>query len=290
MTIDIELRYFPGPWHYASDSVPRSYRDSLPLSIFSLHVELVSRAGNLLYSDQSKGFYFFRDSGIPLPRPCTIAAWQRICCLGRHDSTQFYLPFLPSLREEDELGSAIGERGSRIASLSRKSKYHITDSDDRILWGPVYGGDMETGGISWQSARSDFEESQITAAANWRNHLTNESIRDRMVFLAQHGFPSTNALMKHLSIPRIYRLLFQFTSRTDAEAWAKAYVDMSLHISLDPPSIAADFKQMTHDMVQARMNQSQDSDETSQGESGDSGGRNNISRKGRFSGLADIEF
>lgn len=290
MTHEIDLRHFPGPGHYASDSLPPNQRQYLPLSIFALHVQLVTQKGNVLHGEQSKGAYFFRDDGIPMPRPCTIIAWRRICALGKPTSPQFYLPFLPSLREEDEVGSAIGERGSRIASLSRKSKHHIRDSDDRIIWGPVYGAHIQQLKITWQTDRSDFAESIVTDRENWMMPATSESIRDRMVFLAQHGFPSTNALMKHLSIPRIYRLLFQFVNRTAAEAWFEAYASAMLLVEIDPGVIGADFKEMCHELEMAKLNQKQESDEVGDDNFADSGRGNKISPKGRFGALSDIEF
>jgi hypothetical protein len=290
MTTEIDLKHFPGPGHYASDSLGPTRSAHLPISIFALHVQLVTQDGNILSSEQSKGYYFFRDSHIPLPRACTVLAWNRICVLGKPDSKQYYLPFLPSLREEDEVGSAIGERGSRIASLSRKSKYHMRDSEDRVVWGPVYGSQLGASNVLWQTERSDFAESLVTDSMNFIAPATHESIRDRMTFLAQHGFPATNALMKHLNIPRIYRLLFQFLDRSAVQAWVSHYNSSMALVKVDPDSIAADFKDMTHQMVEARKTQKEESDEVSDDNFADSPRRNKIPKNGRFSGIGDMDF
>jgi hypothetical protein len=290
MTHEIDLRHFPGPGHYASDFVPKNQLRQLPISIFALHLQLVTQPGNILQSEQSKGFYFFRDAQIPLPRAATILAWQRICILGIPASTEYYLPFLPALREDDEVGSAIGERGSRIASLSRKSKYHLRDSEDRIIWGPVYIADRVYNRLIGQTERSDFCESLVTSRSNQSRVASQESIRERMSFLAQHGFPATNALMKHLGIPRIYRLLFQFLSRDAAEEWQKAYNSAFMLINTDPDSVDADFKQMCHELEVARLNRKAESDDEGSDENDESGQGNKFLKKGRFGTLDGIDF
>lgn len=62
----IKTQLWPSPGHYLSSQVS-------PLSLLALQIQIASKPttkeGNLL--DGNKGLYFFRDSGIPLPRAAT---------------------------------------------------------------------------------------------------------------------------------------------------------------------------------------------------------------------------
>lgn len=283
MEIDVSL--FPAP------ESPYSYLHSekMALSILALHLQLVKEGTNLLPNLQPKGHYFFRNAGIPEPRPCTILAWNAICRLGIPGSAFFYVPFLPSLREDDEMGVVISEKGSRIPSLSRKSNLHQKDEEGRITWGSVFIANTDaTDWIVEQAIeRSNVAESLVTPRQAMWGKSAQEPLRLRMEFLAQHGFVASNPAVRELGIPRIHRLLFQMTTHVFAEQWAKAFMSANALIVADPKQIDADFK----DMIEGWRRESQATKETeSENQVDETGKGKNLRKAGRFGDLTGISF
>lgn len=260
MTID--LHHFPFPEsHYATNGIQMDRFAGLSLVAF--HVDMVrNHEANILKKDQKRGVYMFRNQGVPLPRPATQLAWERICRLGKLTSDSFLVPFLPALRDEDEVGQAIAERGIHVGSLSRRSSAHIREpivtphgSYDCIIWGEVYLaeavekniGVMHSAIVS-KNQRSNFVEALIVPYRNNDSAVNQESIRTRMEFLAQYGLISTHHMAKSASIPRINRLMFQFLNQEHASFWADAYRDTFFQIRKDPGIIQTDYQAMIADM------------------------------------------
>lgn len=77
----INLEAFPGLNTPYNNGIPK-LESLVPMSVLSLHLQLAMSKDNLLKAEAKSGFYFFRDSGIPKPRPATWLAWDRICRLG----------------------------------------------------------------------------------------------------------------------------------------------------------------------------------------------------------------
>lgn len=233
------------------------------LSLLALHLQLVTNDANILKADRKRGFIFLRDDSIPKPRPATQLAWERICRLGRPDSRSFLVPFLPALREEDETGQAISERGSHVGSLSRRNPNHRREtvasaelgSFEAIVWGDVYLGRIQKDHIGIQHSalvgvvdRSNVVESLVLPRADIDGASAQESIRTRMEFLAQYGIVATRDFCRTGLIPRINRLLFQFLRQEDASRWADSYRDTYFHIRRDADSINADYRELVESL------------------------------------------
>lgn len=226
-------------------------------SIISLHVQICLASSNLMYSERHKGHFFFRNEAIPLPRPATILAWKAICQVGNSKSPFCLLPFLPSLRAEDEVGDAIQMLGAKVPSLSRKSALHIRDKEKGIVWGPAYVA--FDGKIVNQYSKSNLLESQFLIPFE---HLNPESkltsIRHRMEFLAAHGIPVTSAVANACKLPEITRLLFQFTSQVAAEKWAAAYAQADSILLADSKQARADYLLMLDIAIESRKEKNKD--------------------------------
>lgn len=251
-TIDTNLfPAFESPYSYPELAFSRR----LPLSILSLNLEITNLGLNLIKKPKSSAF-FLRDDMIPKPRPATQLAWEKICRLGHPLSKTFILPFLPALREEDEVGSAIGERGIKLPSLSRRSGDHQREKvngQEYIKWGTVYIGTLNpmqgteyylTGAIE----RSNITESLILPPQDLWPETAQDSIRTRMEFLSAWGIPSMFDLAARIGFQPITRLLLQFLNQHDAQAWAKAYVKTHDLIRLDPDQAESDYKDMIEEL------------------------------------------
>ena len=255
MTIDPSL--FPVPDSpYATNGIRLDKH--VPLSLIAFHLNLIFAEGNAFHDQRKKGYYFFRDSSVPHPRPATQLAWERLCRLGHLRSKSFLVPFLPALREEDEAGQAIAEKGIHVASLSRRSALHRKESIklpdgrvfDAIIWGDCYIGSLASDSqaphttLVGHTDRSNVSEALVLGPSDLDGSTGQESIRNRLEFLAQYGIPATNAWAKIAGIPRIHRLLFQFVKQVDASSWADSYRHASVAVRADPGIIAADYRDM----------------------------------------------
>ena len=239
---------------------PYSYPDfhsarRLPLSILALNLEITNLGMNLIKKPKSPAFYL-RDDMIPKPRPATQLAWEKICRLGHPLSKTFILPFLPALREEDEVGSAIGERGIKLPSLSRRSGEHQrekVDGHEYIKWGTVYIGTLNpmpgtdyflTGAVE----RSNISESLILPPQDLWAETAQDSIRTRMEFLSAWGIPCMFSLAERIGFVPVTRLLLQFLTQQSAQNWAKAYAENHKLIRVDPEQAEADYKDMIEEL------------------------------------------
>jgi len=247
-TIDTNLfPAFESPYSYPDLSLSRR----LPLSILSLNLEITNLGLNLIKKPKSSAFYL-RDDMIPKPRPATQLAWEKICRLGHPLSKTFILPFLPALREEDEVGSAIGERGIKLPSLSRRSGDHQREKvngQEYIKWGTVYIGTLNpmqgteyylTGAIE----RSNINEALILPPQDLWPETAQDSIRTRMEFLSAWGIPCMFDLAARIGFQPIQRLLLQFLSQQAAHSWAKAYAETHKLLRVDPEQAESDYKDM----------------------------------------------
>jgi hypothetical protein len=282
--LEVDSHLFPIP--DSQYALPEAHFSQVGLSIFALHIELVNHPGNQL--DEKKHEYLFVESSVPYPRPATLLAWHRIVRLGNQRSTQFIVPFLPSLREEDEVGQAISLRGVRIPSLSRKSGLHRKNPKGGIIWGPVLFGDLNPSAtidsiLTSKSIRSNFVEALCVRRGNHDARSAQESIRARMEFLASHGFIATRRAATLAGLPQIERLLFRFASGDSAVNWALAYNTVYFRVMSDPGCVVSDYKDMIHDLKLARLSR----DAQKEQKVNDSG--NKISSSGRF-GEIDIGF
>lgn len=278
--MSIESHLFPLPDAYNTNGV--GLDRFAHLSILAFHIQLVSAGGNLFKGEVKKGFYFFRNDSIPLPRPATQLAWERVCRIGKLESTLFLVPFLPALREEDESGLAIAERGTHLASLSRRSPLHHKElatidgkSFEFINWGPCYFGRIpadENDVTMHGTLESKMEYSNIVEARVAKYHdqspdTSQESIRMRMEFFAQNGIPATNGMARKLGMPRIHRLLFQFLTQRWASHWADAYRDSYRAIRKDTGLIDADYKDMIESIKNKKVKETQEGEEKAKKES-----------------------
>lgn len=286
----IKTELFPVPdSHYAKGTFMEG---NVALSILSLNLHITGSRFNLLSREVKRGHYFFRDESIPLPRAATILAWDRICRLGTSESPIFVLPFLPSLRDDDEIGQAIAERGVKIQSLSRRSQLHVRDSDDRIIWGPLYFADTRRAGddsvLCGTAMRSNVSESAIVTGLFQHAGSAQDSIRMRMESLASHGLLGCGEMCAAIGIPHATRVLFQFLSRNAAEKWANAYVAAKQLVAADPRSAESDYKELMFELIAQRKAAE------SQQETGDLPGKKpkekNIPKSGSFGAIPDLGF
>lgn len=269
MTIELDTSLFPA--HESPYSYPElDFVKELPFSIVALNLDIAAADGNLLEKGK-KNQFLFRDFQIPTPRPCTQLAWERICRLGHDKSQSFLVPFLPALREEDEVGSAIGERGSHVPSLSRRSGDHHRETKDDgkyIIWGAVFiatlttpmGRDYHlTGAIQ----RSNITESLITPPTDMWSETAQDSIRLRMEFLASWGIPCMYDIASVFGLPRIRRLMFQMLSQEAASRWAKEYVKNHFLIRRDRSMIDSDYQELIQEIKERKFTPKQDKAEKS---------------------------
>lgn len=239
---------------------PYSYPDlllghRLPLSILALNLEITNLDKNLIKKPKSPAFYL-RDDMVPKPRPATQLAWERICRLGHPLSKTFLVPFLPALREEDEVGSAIGERGVKLPSLSRRSGEHVREKingQEYVKWGSVYIGTLTpmqgteyylTGSVS----RSNITESLILPPQDLWAETAQESIRTRLEFLAAYGIPCMFDLAARIGFQPVTRLLLQFMSQQAAQDWAKTYAENHKLVRVDPEQAESDYKELVEEL------------------------------------------
>lgn len=223
--------------------------DLMAVSMFALHFDVVGGGyQNLLQKDQINGVYFFRDFGVPVPRPSTFLAWEQICRIGNTSSPMVMLPFLPSMSADDEVGSALSIRGSHLPSLSSKSSLHVRDSRNMVIWGNVFIGDSDAGSLTHSVRRSDVTESMLVPPTHFESKTAQLSIRTRMEFLARFGFVQTNKSMLDMRVPRVWRLMFQFLKGDAAEHWIRAYSTAKKAVLADSNLIHSDF----HDMMSAQ--------------------------------------
>lgn len=105
-------------------------------SVVSLAIEIAHlkhKRNQMTTAAQARGEYFFADSGVPVPRPCTALAWASLCAFGPASGKwnvessslvpfsltegRFVLPFLPKVLLNEEASH----------SLARQSKIHVKD-------------------------------------------------------------------------------------------------------------------------------------------------------------------
>lgn len=266
---------FPHPdSHYATNGIKLD--KFAPLAILAFHLNMTLGEGNVLQAQRKKGYYLFRESAVPFPRPCTQLAWERLCRLGRLNSHSFLVPFLPALRDDDESGAAISEKGTHVSSLSRRSPHHIRESVrlrdgkkfEAIIWGDCYVGSVESHAVHSHTSlmgrleRSNVVESLVLPRRDIEGVTSQESIRDRLEFLAQYGLPATHDWAKKALVPRIHKLLFQFLSQQAASFWADEYVKSYHQIRSDPGIIQADFNDMLEEQRAKRLKQEEKEEES----------------------------
>jgi hypothetical protein len=208
-----------------------------------------------------KGDYFFSDSAVPLPRPSTVLAWNKLVRVGRADSSTFIPPFLPSLRDEDEIGQAIAKRGTHVVSLSRRSSIHYRDKLGRIKWGSVYTGKTVRNAtidsiLTGATNRSNIVEAIIAPASEQNPDSAQDSIRSRWEALAVYGILSTKGLV---FLTPVNRLLFRFLSHEAVAQWALEYNNVLWQVLDDPDSVDSDFKLLTQELVDASKNRNAES-------------------------------
>jgi hypothetical protein len=237
-----------------------------PLSLLAWSTELLTAEGNLMAkADVNRGHIFLRSESIPLPRPATQLAWERVCRLGKPDSRSFLLPFLPAISAEDEMGQAISEKGIHIPSLSRRSSLHVRETVqlqdgkrfDGIVWGPVWRGlvtanAIKEGVIDGGFTRSNLVEAVVTHQRNIWPETAQDSIRQRMEFLAQYGVPAYNLFAKEKGLGRINRVLLQPLIKKHADEWAFAYARNYVRIREDVGLIEADYKEFMHEYAESQ--------------------------------------
>lgn len=279
--MEIESHLFPIPDSiYSSNGFLDPY---FPLSLIALNLTIVSSPDNMMSDQRKKGFFFFRNSGVPKPRPCTILAWERICRLGNLKSKTFMIPFLPSMREEDEVGTAIGTRGERLPSLSRKSALHVKDKLGRIHWGNVYIATLRTDSSNVLIAsldRSNATESLVVPYHDQHYKSSQDSIRARMEFLASHGILGFDSGNPDFILPVARRLLFQFTAQQAADEWAQEYRRCHHLVDSDPAQVNADWKVLCEELILKKRG----------AESADPPTGKILRGKDRFGSIAEIEF
>ena len=258
MSFEIDSSLFPIPEsQYAKEGpLPTKWA----LSILAFHLQIVKSTGNEL-TGGLKGDYFFGDSAVPLPRPATVLAWNKLVRLGRSESLCFVPPFLPSLRDEDEVGQAIAKRGTHIVSLSRRSGIHHRDSQHRINWGSVYTGNLLRNAtadsiLTGRTLRSNLVEAVISPKASQHPDSAQDSIRSRWEHLAVHGILSTKGLV---FLPPVNRLMFRFLNHEAVARWALEYNNAYWLAIDDPESIDSDFKSLTQELVDASRNRQEES-------------------------------
>lgn len=237
--------------------------------------------------------YFFSDSGIPRPRPCTALAWASLCAFGpiqgyvdheenhfpfRLDTGRFLLPFLPKLLRDEDTNQ----------SLHRQSKAHMRDSEDRIIWGSIYIGDSRSGSIeekvqqgqvpakAWmdskpthhailnvRNAGESIPPLWASADAGWQFgvvqaiHGTSIMLRDPMVQLAQYGISELRYGGKYS--PCVNRLLLRILKDSEAQVWASAY---SSAVHADKDSILRDQQDLAFEILVSDKRQAEEASET----------------------------
>lgn len=234
-----------------------------------------------------RGEFFFSDSGVPKPRPCTALAWASLCSFGpiqgyitvvdddffhhQYGLThgKFLLPFLPKILKDEETSQ----------SLSRQSKAHHRDAQDRIVWGSIYIGDSESGDIvetlsngqqiakawverpprqavAWTQRQHEVPALYAEAGAGWQFGIIQNlssipvSLRDPMIELARNGILE----LKHggVDAPKVRRLMIRFLKTAEARAWAKAYSD-AMHLALDYDAVIQDRDKLIEEMRKKQM-------------------------------------
>lgn len=277
MSFEIDSGLFPIPEsQYAKEGpLPTKWA----LSILAFHLHLVMSPGNKL-TGGLKGDYFFGDSEVPLPRPATVLAWQKLVRVGRSESTTFIPPFLPSMRDEDEIGQAIARRGTHVVSLSRRSAIHHRDSKNRIKWGSIYFGRILRNAtqdtvLTGQTNRSNIVEAIVCPLADQHPESGQASIRERFEFLAVHGILSTRQIS---FLPSVSRLLFRFLSHESVAEWALAYNNAYWQVMDDPDSVDADYKELIHWYTEESKSRNREEIEKA------------VKNVSRFSSIDDINF
>lgn len=256
--MSIEPHLFPIPESaYATNGV--RFDALFPHSLIAWNLELTTAKGNLYHAERKRGYYFYRDSQVPMPRPATQLTWERLVRLGDSGSRAFLVPFLPSLRDEDEMGQAIAERGIKLASLGRRSPLHqkeivrLTDgqSFESIVWGDVFLGQVGKDPsldsvLCGKIDRSNVPESLVAPRRFIYPETAQDSIRLRMEFIAQYGVPALYQFSRKAQVPVAHRILFQFLDQASASRWALAYAMAWKQIRDDPGLIMADYAELVH--------------------------------------------
>ena len=256
----IKTDLWPMPGHYMSGLVS-------PLSLLAFHIQiLAAKKGNLINGKPEQ--YLYRDSSIPLPRAATFDAWRCLLGIGLRESGFYYIPFLPSIRGDEEGGAAgslkgAGESGSaHLPTLTRRSALHVRDSNGHISWGAIYIGRWDGAGdsLSAQYSRSDIPETFIIPRSRQAidsDAKTHGSLRTRLEFLAQFGIPATST--SRLPLQSIRRLLFQVLSRESAERFANGMKQAAQDYHSSPMAEQQDYLQMLHDIRESQKKYQQES-------------------------------
>lgn len=257
---NIKTPLWPMPGHYMSGLVS-------PLSLLAFHIQiLAAKEGNLINAKPEQ--YFYRDSSIPLPRAATFDAWRCLLGIGLPGSGFYYVPFLPSIRADEEGGATgslkgAGESGSNhLFSLTRRSALHVRDKHGFIRWGAVYVGQWNDSDntLAQQLPRSDIPETFIiprSKQATDSDAKTHGSLRARLEFLAQFGIPATST--SRLPLQSIKRLLFQVLSRESAERFATGMRKAALDYHSSPMAEQQDYLQMLHEIKESQAKYSKES-------------------------------
>ena len=269
-------------------------------SIASLAFQLtqLSHVNNLFgTAGTESGKFLFSDSGVPLPRPCTILAWASLCTVNSlrnrvdlkthcHYSpdifrSPFILPFLPKIRHGEDTNQ----------SLVRSSRHHSKNSLGDIRWGKIYLADSFDGTLKEEFSHGAYSVSHLSTherastrlatpfpipplwaahGSGWEfgMHQPFESVtftlRDPMIELAKHGIPERTASP---NAPLVRSILTRFLEVSSAAIWARAY-SRSLHAIInDPDSITTDFQGLIADIRTARLHEKEASDKKTKTES-----------------------
>lgn len=256
----VKTELFPAPEHFWAGKAS-------PLSILALQLMILTQDGNLFGQNNDKDLFFFRDGNIPRVRPATFSAWRALVGLGDSTSPYFNVPFLPSIRDDEEGGIAGSIRGgvtAHLTTLSRRSKLHLLDSHGYINWGSVYIGDSRRDSpLICSLYRSDIPESIVVPRGFQiydETFRANGGLRARMEFIAQHGFPAV--YQADIPIRGIRRLLLQTTNHRSAHDWAESYALTARQLETGVDTCESDYQELVESLRKAQEKKGAEEGET----------------------------
>lgn len=244
------------------------------------------------------GKYLFSDSGVPLPRPCTIFAWASLCAVGsvrprfHHQTGErfeprlidqlFVIPFLPKIRHGEDTHQ----------SLARTSRHQVKNSLGDIRWGKIFVANSDDGTISEElshgampakhfqliehksyKSRTRFPVPPLWASSGsgWEfgviqpQESITVTLRDPFLELAKHGIPELS-VAGDLS-PQVRSLLIRFLEISAAQKWAKQYSESLNRVMFDSREIESDFQELLADIKTARLHEQSAKDKKSKADS-----------------------
>ena len=253
---------------------PESWAKSVGL--LAIEITLLSADQNLMPDKSAeKGFFFFSDSGIPLPRPITAVAWASLLnydpiwgFVGKEWAMydhRFILPFLPPGLKDDPAD----------ITLSRQSNLHTKNEQGQIDWGLAMFYDLTLFGMNRADINiryfnkfmyrvndvpyaypvpplwADFNEGFQFGYVQPNHSLT---MREPFERLAAHGIPLVNRLShKQWPIDPIRRLMFRFFSTAAGYSFAQAYLNATRNVTGEAyEQDMARFRKQLHDLYESR--------------------------------------